>query len=442
MAVGTRPEAIKLAPVISALRTVPAFNVRVMATGQHREMLSSMLETFAIHPDVELGASDAEPNMNRLVARIVGRFDEVIDAEQPDLVVVQGDTTSAFAAALAAFHGGIPVVHVEAGIRSGDLLAPYPEESNRRMIRQMATLHLAPTAVNCDNLRAEGVERSHIVITGNPVIDALTSVVESREYKMRGPVALPRGGQQLVLVTAHRRESWGIGLAAIAQAVVDVAHARPDVQFVTPVHPNPRVREPLQLALADAPNIALTGPLSYPVFVRLMQVAYMILTDSGGVQEEAPSIGIPVLVMRDTTDRPEAIDAGAARLVGTERYGIAMTALRLLDDASEHAKMSLVRNIYGDGRAASRTVAAIQHYLGLGPRPAEFEPYHAETSPSASLRRREAAFGEGLEADWDEATTGCCVTNQQTGYRSWEDLSEASGSIAWSRDGGLGYRKQ
>jgi UDP-N-acetylglucosamine 2-epimerase (non-hydrolysing) len=353
---GTRPEAIKLAPVIAALAAVPTLEPRVCVTGQHREMLDQMLALFDIRPDHDLDVMRADQDLFDLSARTLTGLRAVLEAERPAAVLVQGDTTTAMAAALAAFYRRIPVGHVEAGLRTEQVYDPFPEEMNRRLTSQLATWHYAPTARAAANLRREGVPAERILMTGNTIVDALHSVVRRLERAPAVP-ALPverLAGRRLVLVTGHRRESFGAGLRNICQALRALAERHPEALIVYPVHLNPAVQRPVHEILAGHPGIVLTAPLDYLPFVDLMRRAYLILTDSGGLQEEAPSLGIPVLVMRDTTERPEAIDAGTAALVGTQRDAIVDAASRLLSDGAAHARMRAAVNPFGDGAAAPR----------------------------------------------------------------------------------------
>ena len=343
--VGTRPEAIKLAPVIRALRTAGA-TVTVCATGQHRTLAGEALAWFGLVPDLGLGPHPAD--LDGLSASLLTAVGAAIDAEQPERVIVQGDTASALAGALAAHHRRLPVAHVEAGLRSGDLAAPWPEEGNRRLIAALADLHFAPTEVAAAALRAENIAAAAIHMTGNSGIDALRLIPP-------GPPPLDPGGRRLILVTCHRRESFGRGIAGIAAALRALAR-RPDVTIALPLHPNPVVRA----GLGALDGVRLLDPLTYPDFVRLLAAAHLVLTDSGGVQEEAPALGVPVLVLRDTTERPEGVAAGTARLVGTKARRILAEACRLLDDPAAHAAMARAHCPYGDGHAARRIAAVLK----------------------------------------------------------------------------------
>jgi UDP-N-acetylglucosamine 2-epimerase len=361
---GTRPEAIKMAPVVEALRREPGIRVLVTVTAQHRHMLDQVLDLFGIVPDDDLNVMAPGQRLPDLFARILGGMTSVLDARRPDLVLVHGDTSTTLATALAAFYARIPVAHVEAGLRTGDMRAPWPEEANRRLTAPLADLHFAPTEASRANLLAEGIAADTIEVTGNTVIDALLAVVAriDADAELRAsldalfPFLDP--ARRLVLVTGHRRENFGAGFEQICEAIRDLAQ-RDDVQVVYPVHLNPQVQEPVNRLLAGMPNVVLIPPLDYLPFVALMSRAYLILTDSGGVQEEAPSLGKPVLVMRDTTERPEAVAAGTVELVGTDRARIVASAGRLLDDPAAYERMSRAHNPYGDGQAARRIAERI-----------------------------------------------------------------------------------
>lgn len=356
---GTRPEAIKLAPVVLELRSRAEFQVSVCVTAQHREMLDQVLETFAIRPDYDLGIMRPGQDLFELTARCLTGLRDVLEKEQPAWVVVQGDTTTVLAAALAAFYLGLRVAHVEAGLRTFDKRRPFPEEINRRLASHVADLHFAPTETARRNLRSEGVPDESIFVTGNTVVDALLYVRE----KYRGRWPAPPGmralsskeapGKRLVLVTGHRRESFGPGFERICEALRRIAE-RPDVEVVYPVHLNPNVHGPVFRILGNSPNVQLLEPAPYVPFVGLMESAFLILTDSGGIQEEAPSLGKPVLVMREVTERPEAVEAGTVRLVGTDVERIVSAVGELLDDPAAYQRMSRAHNPYGDGQAAGR----------------------------------------------------------------------------------------
>jgi UDP-N-acetylglucosamine 2-epimerase (non-hydrolysing) len=372
---GTRPEAIKLAPVIVSLEDSPLLEPVIVVTGQHREMLAQVLGLFAIVPDHDLGILEPRQTLTAVTTRALAGLEPLLETERPDAVLVQGDTTTTFAGALAAFYQRVPVVHLEAGLRTGDLAAPYPEEANRQLTGRLASLHLAPTLGNKANLVAENVDPSRIVVTGNTVVDALLQAVErSDDYGDPALAGLDDDPRRVVLVTAHRRESWGAGHAAIGRALAEIARTEPDVLVVFPIHRNPVVRETLVPLLAGLPNVRLVEPLAYGGLVRLMRRADLILTDSGGIQEDGPSLGKPVLVLRETTERPEAVAAGTVRLVGTEETSIVGATRTLLHDERAYRAMANAVNPYGDGRAAARALAAMAHFFGLGPRPEEFMP--------------------------------------------------------------------
>jgi UDP-N-acetylglucosamine 2-epimerase (non-hydrolysing) len=376
---GTRPEAIKVAPVILALRGHPTITVRTAVTGQHREMLDQVNDLFGIVPDHDLDLMVPGATLADLSSRTLQRLAAVLETERPDAVVVQGDTSTAFIAALAAFYAQIPVIHVEAGLRTGDLASPFPEEGNRQLIGRLATLHLAPTATSRSNLLGEGVDAESIVVTGNTVIDALQDAVSKPvSFTDESVARLVASGEQFVLVTAHRRESWGRPMGEAMAAVRERALADDDLHWVVPMHRNPIVRTVIEEALADLSNVSLIEPLSYHEFCHAMKAAHLLLTDSGGVQEEAPSLGKPVLVMRDTTERPEAIHAGTVRLVGTDRELVAKELQLLLTDEAAYQQMANAVNPYGDGLAAPRSVAAIEALFGLGTRMADFIPFDEE----------------------------------------------------------------
>ncbi|NKY09732.1 non-hydrolyzing UDP-N-acetylglucosamine 2-epimerase [Cellulomonas hominis] len=358
---GTRPEAIKCAPVVKALEASPDFEGITVVTGQHREMLDQVNELFGITPDHDLDVMSHGQSLSGIFARVLDGLDPLLVAERPDAVVVQGDTTTSTAAAVAAFYRQIPVVHLEAGLRSGDLASPFPEEANRKITSQIASLHLAPTATSCSNLVSEGVPVERVIVTGNTVIDALLATV-ARRLPFTDPAleAAVSGNRRLLLVTTHRRENWGDAMEGVGRAIARLARAHEDLLVVLPVHRNPVVREAILPALHGVPNVLVTEPLPYGEFARLMSAAHVILSDSGGVQEEAPSLGTPVLVMRDTTERPEAVAAGTVRLVGTDEEVIIAQVETLLSDADAHTAMATAANPYGDGTAAQRSVAALR----------------------------------------------------------------------------------
>ena len=370
---GTRPEAIKLAPVITRIESSEHLDATIVVTGQHREMLDQVNRLFDIKPQHDLDIIAPRQTLADITVRALGGLGGVIRDEQPDAVVVQGDTTTSFVAALAAFYEKIPVVHVEAGLRTSDRYNPFPEEINRRLTSQVASLHLAPTRTSRANLVAENIKPERITVTGNTVIDALLDVV-ARRLPYDDATLEQLADRRLVLITAHRRESWGAPMAQSARAVQRLARRYPDTVFVLPAHLNPVVREVLLPPLRDCSNVLITEPLPYGQFARLMQDSHVILTDSGGVQEEGPSLGKPVLVMRDTTERPEAVEAGTVRLVGTDEDRIVDEVSRLLDDPQHYEAMARAVNPYGDGQAARRSVQALEHYFGLGDPPEDFDP--------------------------------------------------------------------
>jgi UDP-N-acetylglucosamine 2-epimerase (non-hydrolysing) len=357
---GTRPEAIKLAPVVTALR-VHGIPTRVCVTAQHRELLDRALAP-ELTPDIDLNLMRPGQSLAALAGRMIAALDKVFAAERPGRIIVQGDTATAIAAAQAAYFRGIPIAHVEAGLRTGDLDAPHPEEGNRRMIAAVADMHFAPTAGAAQALRKEGIAAEHIHLTGNTVVDALHAVRTRlrRDPGLAGPaqpVLDRRDGRRLILVTCHRRESFAAA-AEIAGAVRALAR-RPDVLIALPLHPNPAIRRPLEKALRGEPNVALLEPLDLAPFVSLLAAAHFVLTDSGGVQEEAPVLGTPVLVMRDVTERPEGVAAGTARLVGTRAQRIVSEACLLLENPAARARMARAHSPYGDGRAAERIAEII-----------------------------------------------------------------------------------
>jgi UDP-N-acetylglucosamine 2-epimerase (non-hydrolysing) len=379
---GTRPEAIKLSPLILRLRgaglpcgadlpPAGAFHVRVCVTAQHRGMLDQVLEAFAIQPDFDLDVMQPGQTLVQSTARIIGALEPVFAAVKPDLAIVQGDTTTTFCGALAAFYSGVPVAHVEAGLRTGDLRQPFPEELNRVLTSRLATLHFAATQRAADNLASEGITRN-VWVTGNTGIDAVLQVRDRLEAapqsssvdpKMAGlrPASYHRPGTRMILVTAHRRESFGEGFERICRALAAIAD-RPGVHIVYPLHPNPNVQEPVNRYLRSHPNITLLEPLDYVGFVDAMRCAYIILTDSGGIQEEGPSLGKPILVLREKTERPEAVEAGTAKLVGSDPARILAETTLLLDDPEEYQRRSRIHNPYGDGHASERIEAALREF--------------------------------------------------------------------------------
>lgn len=369
---GTRPEAIKLCPVILALQKNPAFDCKVCVTGQHREMLQQVLNVFGVKPDVDLALMQPNQTLGGFTARAIDAIDRYLAQEKPDVVMVQGDTTTVFCGALAAFYHHIPIAHVEAGLRTGNMQSPWPEEANRILTTRLAKWHFAPTMNNKNNLLKEGVPEEDIYVTGNTVIDALL-IARAKIVKMPGSeveqlIGLPAGfmnsGRRMVLITGHRRENFGAGFENICHAIKALSEKFPEVDFVYPVHLNPNVREPVSRILGghSGKNVYLIAPQSYLPFVALMNRAYLVLTDSGGVQEEAPGLGKPVLVMRDTTERPEAVDAGTAKLVGTDCVAIEKNVSELLTDKITYAKMAHSVNPYGNGEAVQCICDVLARY--------------------------------------------------------------------------------
>ena len=370
---GTRPEAIKMAPLIAAIGASAHLRVVVAVTGQHRQMLDQVNALFGIVPAHDLNIITERQQLQGITCRALDGVSGLIAAERPDAVLVQGDTTTCFAAALAAFYQKVPVIHLEAGLRTGDAYNPFPEEMNRAMVSRIAALHLAPTRTSRHNLIVEAIPSQRISVTGNTVIDALLEVV-ARRVPPANPDLHRLAGRRTILVTAHRRESWGEPMARAARAMARLARRFPDVLLLLPAHLNPAVREILLPELQNLENVLITEPLGYSDFVGAMQASDIVLTDSGGVQEEAPSLGKPVLVMRDTTERPEAVRAGTVRLVGTDEDLIVEAVTTLLTDGSAYDAMAKAVNPYGDGHAADRCVMAIEHYFGLSARPRDFAP--------------------------------------------------------------------
>ncbi len=373
---GTRPEAIKMAPVVLRLAAHPGFEAKVCVTAQHRRMLDSVLEAFAIRPDFDLDVMRERQSLCGIAARVLDGLEPVLARFRPDRVLVHGDTTTTLAAALAAFYHKIPVGHVEAGLRTGDLFAPWPEEANRKLTAVVTDLHFAPTERARRALLAEGVPAERILVTGNTVIDALflararLRADPALERAIAARFAFLRPDRRLVLVTGHRRESFGTGFENICRALAELARRNPDVEILYPVHLNPNVHEPVFRILGGLPSVHLIEPVDYLPFVHLMDRAHLVITDSGGIQEEAPSLGKPVLVMREVTERPEAIEAGTVRLVGTDPARILDESERLLRDPAAYRRMANAVNPYGDGRAAERIVAALERAHGLAAAPA------------------------------------------------------------------------
>ncbi|WP_428629099.1 non-hydrolyzing UDP-N-acetylglucosamine 2-epimerase [Sphingopyxis sp.] len=360
---GTRPEAIKMFPVVHALREQPEIDARVYVTAQHREMLDQVLDIARIIPDIDLNVMQTNQTLDALLARLVTGLGEAFDAEKPDRILVHGDTLTTMAATLAAYFRKIPVGHVEAGLRSGDIYHPWPEEVNRKVTGAVADLHFAPTQTAANALLAENVPADRIHITGNTVIDALLATkarIDEESSLAAGldPLVARFAGKRIIAVTSHRRENFGEGMNAIAESIAAIA-ARPDVAVVFPVHPNPHVRSAMEPILGNLANVALIDPLDYPHFVRLLATSDLVLTDSGGVQEEAPALGKPVLVMRETTERPEGIEAGTAKLVGTDKARIVSEIFKLLDDKDAYNAMARAHNPFGDGTAAKQIAEVV-----------------------------------------------------------------------------------
>ncbi|WP_085744995.1 non-hydrolyzing UDP-N-acetylglucosamine 2-epimerase [Pseudomonas sp. R45(2017)] len=362
---GTRPEAIKMAPLALSLAADERFEAKVCVTGQHRQMLDQVLDLFEIKPDFDLNIMKPGQDLTDVTTAILQSMKKVFAEYKPDIVLVHGDTATTFATTLAAYYQQIPVAHVEAGLRTGNLYSPWPEEANRKLTGALAAVHFAPTETSRQNLLKEGVAEASIHVTGNTVIDALLDVVSrvsntaSLQQAFHEQFSFIGEGKRVILVTGHRRESFGDGFENICKALATTAKAFPDVEIVYPVHLNPNVREPVNRLLAGIGNIHLIEPLEYLPFVWLMNRSYLILSDSGGIQEEAPSLGKPVLVMRDTTERPEAVEAGTVKLVGTAVDAITSNLSRLLTDSDAYEQMSYAHNPYGDGKACARILETL-----------------------------------------------------------------------------------
>ncbi len=400
---GTRPEAVKVAPLVLAMRADPRLRVTVAVTGQHREMLDQVNQVFGITPEVDLNIHAAGQTLTDITCRSLTGMTTCLAEHRPDAVLVQGDTSTTFAAALAAFYAQIPVIHAEAGLRTQDRYNPFPEEINRRLTSQITTLHLAPTGHARTSLLAEGIDPQTITVTGNSVIDALmwtvARPVEYADEQLATALAQPR---PMILVTAHRRESWGEPMERIGRAVATLAQRYPDHLVVFPAHRNPLVRQAIFPSIQHLANVIVTEPLPYGQFCHVMDRAQVILTDSGGVQEEGPSLGKPVLVMRENTERPEAVHAGTVRLVGTSELAIVDGVAELIDDPAAYARMARAVNPYGDGRAGERTVAAIGHLFGLGPRADDFSTAEGGAAQSDA----EAATSHADATQAQQARTG------------------------------------
>ncbi|PCC48591.1 non-hydrolyzing UDP-N-acetylglucosamine 2-epimerase [Brevibacterium aurantiacum] len=376
---GTRPEAIKVAPLIRAIEVSSSLHSRTLVTAQHREMLDQVNDLFGIVPDTDLNIMAKGQTLNGIASRVIAELDAILAEENaPDAVLVQGDTTTVMGASIAAFNRGIPVIHLEAGLRSGNLYSPFPEEANRKLTSQLSALHLAPTPRSRDNLLAEGISPADVVVTGNTVIDALHLAVDMNVAPTNPIVAdYVAADRPKLLVTTHRRENLGSAMENIGDALAELAEARPDLLILLPAHRNPLVREAVLPRVEKFDNVLVTEPLSYGEFTTVMASSDVVLTDSGGIQEEAPSLGKPVLVMRENTERPEAVDAGSVKLVGTDKDLIIAEVARLFDDCLAYDSMAKAVNPYGDGRGAARSVAAIEALLGVGDRIEEFVPSNA-----------------------------------------------------------------
>lgn len=370
---GTRPEAIKMAPIVAALQESASLDHFTAVTGQHRSMLDQVNSLFGIVPDHDLNIFSPGQTLNGILTRTIEGLDKLFSVNRPDAVVVQGDTTTSTAGAIAAFYHSIPVVHAEAGLRSGDLFSPFPEEANRKITSQIASLHLAPTSTSRANLLKENIPSADIVVTGNTVIDALFMTVD-KKVPFTDPALeeLAAKGEKILLVTTHRRENQGEAMRGVGRALARIADAEPDLMIVVPLHKNPVVRAAVMPAIEGKKNILVVEPLPYGEFTRMLSMSHLVLTDSGGVQEEAPSLGKPVLVMRENTERPEAVVAGTVKLIGTDEDRIVSEVDQLLHDQAHFDSMANAVNPYGDGKAAARTVAAIEQMLGTGQRLPDF----------------------------------------------------------------------
>lgn len=379
---GTRPEAIKVAPIIKAIDADDVLENIIVVSGQHREMLDQVNAVFGIEPDHDLSIMSEGQTLNGIVAKVIAGVDVLVAREHPDVVLVQGDTSTVMGAAVAAFNRNVPVVHLEAGLRSGDIRSPFPEEANRKLTSQIAALHLAPTSTSKANLLREGTSSNDIVITGNSVIDSLMFATENVGVRF-GDVRLQRiqsavengTAGKLLLVTAHRRENLGSAMEEIGSALSDLGRKYEDLTIIFPIHKNPKVREAILPAVGDLTNVLLVEPLMYAEFTQALSLADIVLTDSGGVQEEAPSLGKPVLVMRENTERPEAVDAGTVKLIGTNRSRLVAEVSSLLESVEAYRAMANAVNPYGDGQAAQRTIEAIKwkfFQTGSRVKPADF----------------------------------------------------------------------
>ena len=382
---GTRPEAIKVAPIIKAIEKADGLENVIVVTGQHREMLDQVNTLFGIVPDHDLNIMSAGQSLNGIVAKVISGVDAVLEEEKPDAALVQGDTSTVMGAAVAAFNRQIPVIHLEAGLRSGDINSPFPEQANRKLTSQIAALHLAPTSTSKSNLTREDVSENDIVITGNSVIDTLLFATSNVDVSFDDPrletlqqKKAAGGTGKILLVTAHRRENLGSAMEDIGNAVSDLAEKYPELTIVFPIHKNPKVRSAITPAIEGLENVLLIEPLAYAQFTRALSLADIVLTDSGGVQEEAPSLGKPVLVMRENTERPEAVLAGTVKLIGTHRQRLVDEVSLLLDSSEAYSAMANAVNPYGDGEAARRTIEAIRWKFADGTeRPEDFDGHTA-----------------------------------------------------------------
>jgi UDP-N-acetylglucosamine 2-epimerase (non-hydrolysing) len=382
---GTRPEAIKMAPLVSAIERSTSFDQLVAVTGQHREMLDQVNDLFGIVPDVDLDIIQPRQTLAGITEKALNGLTLAMEKHKPDAVIVQGDTTTSMAAALAAFYLQIPVFHVEAGLRSGERYSPFPEEVNRKMTSQLASLHVAPTPLSRKNLLVENIPEADVVVTGNTVIDALLEAVKHKvafDDEVLDGVA--DSGKPFILVTIHRRENQGEGMHDVGRALAEIATRHPDWIIVLPAHRNPVVREAVLPYVESIDNVVVTEPIDYGRFTHLLSLCSFVLTDSGGIQEEAPSLGKPVLVMRDNTERPEALSAGTVRLVGTSAERIIDESERLITDPDWYASMANAVNPYGDGAATPRHLAAMEQFFGIGTRLADFAPPDDASSPTQS----------------------------------------------------------
>jgi UDP-N-acetylglucosamine 2-epimerase (non-hydrolysing) len=373
---GTRPDTIKLAPIILELQKHKHFRVTTIATAQHRQMLDQVLEVFGINPDYDLNIMQPKQSLAELTKNTIAALDDVLVEAKPDIVLVQGDTTTTFVGSLAAFYRQIPVGHVEAGLRTQDKANPFPEEINRRLTSCIADLHFAPTATAKHALLKEHIPAKQIIVTGNSVIDALAyAIKKTYTFPDQRLNEFVDEGRKIILLTMHRRENWGAPMAGACKAIKELARRYSDYRFVFPVHLNPIVRDVVYPILGDIENVVLVEPLPYSDFVNLMARSHLILTDSGGVQEEGPSLGKPILVLRTVTERPEAVQYGTVKLVGLDPRTISSTARTLLDNPRAYQKMATATNPYGDGHASRRTVQALEHFFGFTKKkPAEFRP--------------------------------------------------------------------